>query len=84
MDPHDVLESCPLCGGRNSIREASRGKDWIDTVDGEPTSTHRTQTQAIERGHVIAMPAGVLHVIHGRGGQIREERVGVALASAER
>jgi hypothetical protein len=49
------------------------GQGWVNKVNGEVTSRHRTQDAAAEAGRRQARRNESEHVIHGRDGRIREK-----------
>lgn len=49
------------------------GAGWVNKVQGEVVSKHRTQTNAAEEGRRIAIHNEAEHVIHRPNGQIREK-----------
>ena len=51
----------------------ANGSGWVNKVDGEVVSRHRTQGTAAERGREIAREGHTEHVIHRPTGEIREK-----------
>jgi len=49
------------------------GKGWVNKVDGEVASRHRTKDNAVERGREIARDQQSEHAIHNRDGRISEK-----------
>ena len=59
---------------RKDIHVVPQGKQWAVKPEGSaPTSTHRTQAAAIDRGRAAAKQNQSELNIHGRDGQIREK-----------
>ncbi len=65
-------------GGRSGTRGAvhttpnPNGAGWVNQRNGHVTSTRRTQANAMAEGRVQAIARHAEHVVHGRGGEIRE------------
>jgi hypothetical protein len=56
------------------IHVVKQGKDWaVKPAGSPPTSTHRTQEAAIDKGRTVAKRNESELNIHGRDGQIREK-----------
>ena len=58
----------------NNVHTVPRNGGWANVRPGNDraSSVHPTQAEAINRGREIAQNSGGEHIIHGRGGQIRE------------
>lgn len=58
--------------GRVHTTPNPAGAGWVNQVDGQVVSRHRTQTTAAERGREIARGGQAEHVIHRPDGRIRD------------
>jgi Uncharacterized protein conserved in bacteria (DUF2188) len=61
-------------GKRGSVHTTpnSGGAGWVNQVNGEVVSRHRTQGAAADRGREIAIERQAEHVIHRPNGEIRD------------
>ncbi len=48
------------------------GAGWVNQVNGNVVSRHRTQTTAAERGRELARDGRTEHVVHRPDGRIRD------------
>jgi Uncharacterized protein conserved in bacteria (DUF2188) len=62
-------------GGRGGVHTTPnpKGKGWVNKVDGDVVSKHRTKETAEQRGKEIAKDAKTEHTIHKKDGTIGEK-----------